>query len=262
MIVEKPLSAGETLEQLLREQGFNQTEAASKIGITRQYLNSVINGKLPLTTELQWKLKPVVGKGLDFWADVTSKYDTYVTTPEGRRRLLESREESLIQQLDLHGQHVLVNYEVEAAIEAGMIQLNGLTGKNLFQKDRMGDTLYQLSFGDEAMVVGTDGQMRIVSTAPYYQLQPGERLAATTAEIVALSHRVRMLIHGVCEPLPSDFVSYVGAGVIEPRNGAPCDIRLFHGGWRPTTISHGASALLVSFEYLAAEPARPPRVVG
>jgi len=262
MILEKPLSAGETLEQLLREQGFNQTEAASKIGITRQYLNSVINGKLPLTTELQWKLKPVVGKGLDYWADVTSKYDSYVTTPEGRKRMLESREENLVQQFDLHGQHVLVNYEVEAAIEAGMIQLHSLAGKSLFQKDRMGDTLYQLSFGEEAMVVGADRLTRIVSTTPHYQLLPGERLTMTTAEVVTLSHRVRMHIHGLCEPLPSNFVNYVGAGIVDPRNASPCDIRLSHGGWEPLAISHGASALLVSFEYLAAEPARPPRVVG
>jgi len=256
------MSAGETLEQLLRERGLNQTEAASKIGITRQYLNSVINGKLPLTTELQWKLKPVVGKGLEYWAEVSNKFDTYVTTPEGRKRMLEAREEGLVQQFDLHGQHVLVNYEIEAAVEAQMIQFQSLDGRNLFKKERLGDTLYQLTFSDEAKVVGTDHVTRFVNTVPYYDLLPGERLSMPTAEIVSLSHRIRMHVHGLCDPLPEQFVQLIGADLVEPRSASQCTLRLMHSGWSPARIAHGDSAVLVSFEYLAAEPTRPPRVVG
>lgn len=262
MIFEKPLSAGETLEQLLRERGLNQTEAASKIGITRQYLNSVINNKLPLTTELQWKMKPIVGKGLEFWAEVSNKFDTYVTTPEGRKRMLEAREEGLVQQFDLHGQHVLVNYEIEAAIEAQMIQFTGLDGRNLFKKDRLGDTLYQLTFSEEAMVVGTDRTTRIVNTLPHYDLMPGERLSMPTAEVVGLSNRIRMHLHGLCDPLPENFVQFMSADLVEPRSASQCTLRLLHSGWSPVRIACGDPALLVSFEYLAAEPARPPRVVG
>jgi plasmid maintenance system antidote protein VapI len=260
----KLLSPGQTLEALLRDQGYNQTEAASKIGITRQYLNSVIHGKLPLTTELQWKIKPVLGKGLEFWSDVSNKYDSYLKTPEGLRGMLEQREDDLVQQFDLHGQHALVNYEVEAAVEAQMIQLTSVDGRNLFRKENLSDTLYQLSFSDEAKVTSIDPTTRelvtqFVRTQPHYDLLPGQWLTMPTAEIVSLSNRVRMQIHGLCDPFPAEFVKYNGPLMVEPRNATQPMLLLHHGGFKSVRISHGSPALLVSFDYLAAEPARPAR---
>lgn len=257
MLIAKPLSVGETLEKLLRERGMNQTEASAKIGVTRQYLNAVINGKLPLTTELQWKLKPVIEKGLDYWTEIGKSYDQYLTTPEGRRHFLEAKEEDLIQQFDLHGQHVLVNYEVEAAVEAGVIGMT-VSGKPAFQKDRQGATGYLLSIGDEAEVFSPNGTRRVASTWPHLDLLPGERVRLMTLECLELGGRMRAHLHGLCDPFPGIFVQFVGSTVLEPWHGVQVSMPLIHLGSEPARLVRGQPGLKVSFEYLATEAARPP----
>lgn len=261
MLTAKPLSAGETLEKLLRERGLNQTEASAKIGVTRQYLNAVINGKLPLTTELQWKLKPVVDKGLDFWTEVSKSYDVYLTTPEGRRQFLEAKEEDLIQQFDLHGQHVLVNYEVEAAVEAGVVGMT-IAGRMSFQKERQGATTYLLSIGDEAEVFGANGSRRVASTWPHLDLLPGERARLMTLECLELGGRMRAHVHGLCDPFPGLFVQFAGSTVLEPWHGVQVSMPLIHNGSEPARLVRGQPGLKVSFEYLATEAARPAAVAS
>jgi plasmid maintenance system antidote protein VapI len=47
---------GEILEEKIKERSLTQAQAADRIGITRQYLNGIINGKYPFTADLGLKL--------------------------------------------------------------------------------------------------------------------------------------------------------------------------------------------------------------
>ncbi|MBL9113992.1 MAG: helix-turn-helix domain-containing protein [Verrucomicrobiaceae bacterium] len=260
MTSDAPLTVGQTLEQLLRKEGLNQTEAALKIGITRQYLNSVINGKLPLTTELQWKIEPVVRKGLDFWESVKRDYDKYLTTSEGRRKHVEAREEELATRWDLLGPRKLVNYEIELAIEAGVVAIEttrGDTEMSSFDKNRLTSLTYVLSMGAAAELFATDGTRKLVKALPYLELAPGETLRGVTLETVRLGGRFAGFVHGLAEPLVDKMLELRGNRIIKPWNAVRVPYRVVNEGHTPIRLQQGEPFLEVIFEYLSAEPLRP-----
>ena len=260
MTQEKPLSIGETLEQMLRKEGLNQTEAAIKIGITRQYLNAVINGKLPLTTELQWKLQPVLKKGLEFWDDVGRQYDSYLTTAEGRRNHIMAREADLAVQWDLHGSRTLVNFEIETAVSNGVISVDIVrddSASSAFDNRRMRMATYTLSVGPQAVVFDRQGSRRIASTLPYLELGVGERAKLATLETLRLGGRIMGHVEGLAAPLSSEWLELRGDKVIEPWNDSPLALGLKNDGFSPVRVSQGQPYVDISFEYLASEPMRP-----
>ncbi len=260
MTAQKPLSIGETLEQLLRKEGLNQTEAALKIGVTRQYLNSVINDKLPLTTELQWKLQPVLKRGLDYWEDISKQYDKFLATPDGRRQQLQAKEEELAIHWDLQGQRTLVNYEIETAVNSGVIAFLSGSGERetpAFDKRRLRSTTYQLSVGEQAELFDTSGKSRVVRTFPYLELGRGEVARLATLEAVKIGGRLRAHIQGLADPLPWKLVQWMGRLIVEPWNEAPVTFGLINHGPETVRLIHGQPCLEISFEYLAAEPMRP-----
>ena len=84
-----PKSVGGTLADLLAARNLNQTEAATKLSLTRPYLNGIINGKYPLSMDLKMKLKSLLNVEPDFWAGVQTAHELWKGSPEGRRQLLE-----------------------------------------------------------------------------------------------------------------------------------------------------------------------------
>ena len=260
MTSEAPLTVGQTLEQLLRKEGLNQTEAALKIGITRQYLNSVINGKLPLTTELQWKIEPVVRKGLDFWDGVKREYDKYLTTSEGRRKHVEAQEEELATRWDLLGPRKLVNYEIELAIEAGVVAIETTRGDvevTSFDRNRLSSLTYALSMGPAAEVFSVTGSRKVVKALPYLELAPGETLRGVTLETVRLGGRFAGFLQGVAEPLVDKMLELRGNRIIKPWNAVRVPYRVINEGHTPIRLQEGEPLVEVIFEYLSAEPIRP-----
>ena len=114
-----PKSVGSTLSELLAARNLNQTEAATKLSLTRPYLNGIINGKYTLSTDLKTKLKSLLNVEPDFWTSIQTAHDLWKSSPEGKRQLLEQGREELYNALDLRGAHVLV---ARVLLDAGVGQ--------------------------------------------------------------------------------------------------------------------------------------------
>jgi hypothetical protein len=253
-----PLSQGQTLDQILRVKGLTQTEAALRTGVTRQYLNTVIKGKAPFTTELQTKLKSLLGKDLEFWDQVAQRHEDFMKSPEGLRQVLAERENEISVQWDIHGPHTLLNFELETAVQAGVISICTQAGEqqiNAYDPDWQLSTSYQLSLGEVVEIIEPDGKKRRGSENAF--IKRGEVALLETRELIKIGGRVRIHLNGTCGDFAAFHIGHIGTRVIEPWHAGAISFQVFHFGSKPVELKLAEPCIQVSFEYLAMEPKRP-----
>lgn len=244
-----PKSPGETLGDLIREKGLNQTEAATKLGITRQYLNSVINNKYPVTAELRLKLSELLKTKPDFWAEVQKNWDEHLTSPEGRALKREREQDELTLNFDIRGGHTLVDHEIEAAMKAEHLAIVP------FDRECLHSTCYHLSFGLRGFSYPPgSAEPRQIATKPGFLLKRGQMLTISTRETLTLPSRVRAVVHGLTEQWSDKFLQCFHQRVIEPGMSGSVTFGLINSGPFDLEITEGEPCLALSFEYLAQEP--------
>jgi len=244
-----PKSPGEALGELIRDKGLNQTEAATKLGISRQYLNSVINNKYPVTAELRLKLTDLLNTRPELWAEVQKNWDEHLSSPEGRALKREREQDDLTLSFDIRGGHTLVDHEIEAAMKAEHI------GILPFDRERLHSTCYQLSFGLRGFSYPAGStEPRSVATKPGFTLKRGQMLTISTRESLTLPSRVRAIVHGLTEQWTDKFLQCFHQRVIEPGMSGPVAFSLINSGPYDLEIAEGEPCLALSFEYLAQEP--------
>ena len=69
------IAPGETILELLEINSMNQLDLASKIGITKETINKIIKGSVPITTEIALKLERAFNIPESFWNNLESNYN-------------------------------------------------------------------------------------------------------------------------------------------------------------------------------------------
>ena len=62
--------------------GLTITEAAKVLGVTRQALNNVVNGKAGISPEMAVRLSKAFGSSAEMWVRLQSNYDLSQVRPE------------------------------------------------------------------------------------------------------------------------------------------------------------------------------------
>lgn len=75
MRMKNPAHPGELVEANLEELGLSVAEAAKAIGVTRQQLYNVINGRSAVTPEMAVRFEKAFGGGADMWLRMQAAYD-------------------------------------------------------------------------------------------------------------------------------------------------------------------------------------------
>lgn len=65
---------GDTILDLIEEQGWSQTEFAERSGYTPKHVSLLINGKASITEDTAFRLERVLGGTVDFWLSREAKY--------------------------------------------------------------------------------------------------------------------------------------------------------------------------------------------
>ena len=78
---------GETLEDILEENGMTQAELAKRTGRPKKTINEIINGKAAITPETAIQFEKVFGIPSSFWNNRQSIYDAYVAKKIENERL-------------------------------------------------------------------------------------------------------------------------------------------------------------------------------
>ena len=84
MAMKNPPHPGELLKDNVAELGLSVAEAAKGLGVTRQQLYNVINGKSAITPEMAVRLEKALGGTADLWLRMQVNYDLAQVRQRGR----------------------------------------------------------------------------------------------------------------------------------------------------------------------------------
>jgi antitoxin HigA-1 len=254
-MIAQPKPTGELLGDKLREMGLTQTDAAARLSITRQYLNGVVNGKYPVTADLLLKVNPLLSTTNDFWVEAERNYSHYVNSPTGKAELLKQKLDDQALNLDVRGNHTLVNHQMESLLESGYLNL-GVSEEEA--KQRIQPTTYECAVGASGWVEAMGGQeRRAVSFRKPLKVTRGMMVTLSTQESLPILNRLRIHIVGLTEPWASKFYQPFHPGIIEPGMGGPISFAILNHGPHEFALQEGEPVLRIGFEYLAQEPDKP-----
>ncbi|MGB3563112.1 MAG: HigA family addiction module antitoxin [Thermoanaerobaculia bacterium] len=76
MLMRNPNHPGEILrEDYLEPLGLSVTDAAAGLGVTRQNLSAIVNGKRGVSSEMAYRLAKAFGTTPAFWINLQAHYD-------------------------------------------------------------------------------------------------------------------------------------------------------------------------------------------
>ncbi|MEZ0263006.1 MAG: HigA family addiction module antitoxin [Alphaproteobacteria bacterium] len=70
-----PVHPGEYIADGIEALKINQSQLADLLGCSRQYVNNIIKGHKPLTTDICILLPAVLGSTPEFWSGLQQRYD-------------------------------------------------------------------------------------------------------------------------------------------------------------------------------------------
>ena len=84
-----PPHPGAVLQEYLPE-GVSITEAAQKLGVSRQAMSAIINGRAGISAEMAVRLSKALGTSPDVWLGMQMQYDLWLAKrnpPKGVQKL-------------------------------------------------------------------------------------------------------------------------------------------------------------------------------
>ena len=85
-----PAHPGEVLKDLYLPENMSVSEAAKKLGVSRQTLSAIINGRAGISAEMALRLSKALGTTADLWLKMQIKYDLWQAKqnpPKGVQKL-------------------------------------------------------------------------------------------------------------------------------------------------------------------------------
>lgn len=73
----RPASPGEVLRDILDDIGMSQVKLAERLGVSRQTVNHLLNGKRALTAEMGHRLGRLLGNGPELWLNLQKNVDLW-----------------------------------------------------------------------------------------------------------------------------------------------------------------------------------------
>jgi len=65
---------GETIADLIEERNWSQADLAKRLGCTLNQISLLINGEVPITKEIAFKLENALGSSASFWLSREAQY--------------------------------------------------------------------------------------------------------------------------------------------------------------------------------------------
>ncbi len=81
-----PAHPGEVLREYLPE-NLGVTEAAKRLGVTRQSLSALLNGRSGVSAEMALRLEGALGTSAEMWLEMQAGYDLWRARQQGRPKV-------------------------------------------------------------------------------------------------------------------------------------------------------------------------------
>lgn len=80
---------GETLAEILKDRGITQEELANRTGMTKEYIEALLDGENDISSSFAEKLEYVLGIEKEFWINLQANYDKELIEYNVRNGLYE-----------------------------------------------------------------------------------------------------------------------------------------------------------------------------
>ena len=77
MEMHNPAHPGEVLKELFIPTGLTVAEAARRLGVSRQALSAILNGRSGVSAEMALRLSKALGTSPDVWLGMQMQYDLW-----------------------------------------------------------------------------------------------------------------------------------------------------------------------------------------
>lgn len=249
-ITEKKVSAdsldqvrrpGEVLKDFLTSQNLKQEAAAESLGITRQYLNRLLNADdFRLTGDLIMKVAVLTRRSADYWRHLEDDWqDSRAGKEVGDQHSVERFEE------DLSGSGVthLVDFQIRKALTEKSLEIVG------FKMANLQGASYDLTIGE---VDPLDGNIRRGNIGEFW-LEPGDSALVSTAESLRLSKRMLGRL-GPMMKLAHKGLNLITGPQIDPGFEGHISVTITNLSKRKRLLSVGEPFLTVDFCLLRFPP--------
>ena len=81
-----PAHPGEVLREFLPE-GLAVTEAARRLGVTRQAFSALLNGRAGVSAEMALRLEGALGTSAEMWLEMQAGYDLWLARKQNRPKV-------------------------------------------------------------------------------------------------------------------------------------------------------------------------------
>jgi len=222
------------LADFAKARRLTQGKLAEMLGVSRQWVNSLVTGRASITPDIAQRLAHVSGLPALYWLgpppDGVSAHAS-----EGRRRTRAGPA----------APRVLVDVELDAFLSSGVV--------SPFTPDNIQPASYDLTMGAHAVVIGL-GKVDLV--AKPFVLRPGGTAVIQTMEVVALpgTHFGRI---GPISELPRHAL-FLSAGLqVDPGYRGALFVSIHNHGERDYSLYEGRSFLSLEVHCLGVEAESP-----
>ncbi len=164
-----PTHPGEMLrEDFLSDYGLTVSRLAEAVGVSRQSINNIVNGRQPISRAMAGKLGRLTGHSSDYWLRAVFPRAPAVSAARGKQAPAEPQTRPL-------GVGVLVNHQIVRAVRDGVI------GIDPFDEARVQMASIDLTLDD--FVLSTEGEKVDISDGQSFVLRGGRTVGVGTKEI-------------------------------------------------------------------------------
>lgn len=82
-----PAHPGEVLREYLPE-ALGVTESAKRLGVTRQALSAVLNGRAGVSAEMALRLDAALGTSAEMWVEMQAGYDLWLARQQRQSKVM------------------------------------------------------------------------------------------------------------------------------------------------------------------------------
>ncbi len=227
------------LKKFMVENDFNQQQLGDKLGISRQYINLILNENKLISPALAVKLGKLTHRNTDFWLGKSQSEEKL------------GNKDDLLNLWKQNGSRILVDHEIKTAIEYGLIKIKP------FKTENLEPSSYVLSIGKKILLSNlegnVDGAVHLNEDDPDIILNPGDEAAILTEEHLTIPKNITASLSPTTKIFDTK-VSLLRGGVVHPGFEGLLCFMIKNSSRRKKGILLGEKIIRIQFTYLPIAP--------
>ena len=226
-------------ENYLDKGGLTQKELSRILGVSRQTVNSLIQGKIKITPAMGLRLSNKLGQSVDYWLKLQKNYNKNNNDNDFITDLLKNWRTL--------GSRILVDHEIKTAIDNDIMRING------YSEEFLQSSTYDLRIGSQALISSSDESSPIDLKEEPLLLKPNATTIVNTFESIELPKFILGRVGAMTKLCQHGIITMHGIQV-DPGFRGNLFVTLHNIGNNTYEIACEESFLSIEFYFLSIQP--------